>query len=231
MRYRPTPSPDANASRTKTTRTPRTETPRRRATATDVPVRMGCCSAGSGRSVSAKRSVAIHDDRPSAARSGIRYDPGPTPRPDAPISGIVQGGSRWWDAGGCRRWSTCPIRPAPPLPHIAPSPSTATAVDVDPASPAPPTAGPATVPAGPSTLGHRSQAGGRVHGGGHGAGYVDEGDPDPLRRRRPARRHRPVVYAALWLFVPDDYGRVLIQGGATDRKEAAWAGIFTASPR
>ena len=37
-----------------------------------------------------------------------------------------------------------------------------------------------------------------------------------------------VVYAAMWLFVPDDYGRVLIQGGAADRKEATWAAIFTA---
>ena len=37
-----------------------------------------------------------------------------------------------------------------------------------------------------------------------------------------------VLYAALWLFVPDDYGRIVIQGGAADRKEAAWVAIFSA---
>ena len=36
-----------------------------------------------------------------------------------------------------------------------------------------------------------------------------------------------VIYAGLWLFVPDEYGRIVIQGGAADRKEATWAAIFS----
>ena len=36
-----------------------------------------------------------------------------------------------------------------------------------------------------------------------------------------------VIYAAMWLFVPDEYGRIVIQGGAADRKEATWAAIFS----